>query len=59
MPLLVGNIGHHTFGLDDNEIVLFDAQGMTRLPRADKLTLARLLVAAIAQRLPAGTGAAS
>ncbi|AOY92891.1 phosphopantothenate synthase [Cupriavidus sp. USMAA2-4] len=59
VPLLVGNIGHHTFGLDDNEIVLFDAQGMTRLPRADKLTLARLLVAAIAQRLPAGTGAAS
>jgi len=52
VPLLVGNIGHHTFGLDDNEIVLFDAHGMTRLPRADKLTLARLLVAAIAERLP-------
>ncbi|MCP3025189.1 bifunctional phosphopantothenoylcysteine decarboxylase/phosphopantothenate--cysteine ligase CoaBC [Cupriavidus basilensis] len=52
VPLLVGNIGHHTFGMDDNEIVLFDAQGMTRLPRADKLTLARDLVAAIAQRLP-------
>ncbi|AZG13504.1 MULTISPECIES: bifunctional phosphopantothenoylcysteine decarboxylase/phosphopantothenate--cysteine ligase CoaBC [Cupriavidus] len=52
VPLLVGNIGHHTFGLDDNEIVLFDAQGMTRLPRADKLSLARALVAAIGQRLP-------
>ncbi|CAG9176161.1 Coenzyme A biosynthesis bifunctional protein CoaBC [Cupriavidus laharis] len=52
VPLLVGNIGHHTFGLDDNEIVLFDAAGMTRLPRADKLTLARQLVAAIGQRLP-------
>ncbi|KWR90981.1 bifunctional phosphopantothenoylcysteine decarboxylase/phosphopantothenate--cysteine ligase CoaBC [Cupriavidus sp. IDO] len=53
VPLLVGNIGHHTFGLDDNEIVLFDAAGMTRLPRADKLSLARQLVAAIGQRLPA------
>ena len=53
VPLLVGNIGHHTFGLDDNEIVLFDANGMTRLPRADKLSLARELVAAIGQRLPA------
>lgn len=53
VPLLVGNIGHNTFGMDDNEIVLFDAQGMTRLPRADKLTLARDLVAAIAQRVPA------
>lgn len=52
VPLLVGNIGHHTFGMDDNEIVLFDAQGMTRLPRADKLSLARHLVAAIGQRLP-------
>lgn len=52
VPLLVGNIGHHTFGLDDNEIVLFDANGMTRLPRADKLSLARELVAAIGQRLP-------
>lgn len=52
VPLLVGNIGHHTFGLDDNEIVLFDAAGMARLPRADKLSLARQLVAAIGQRLP-------
>lgn len=52
VPLLVGNIGHHTFGLDDNEIVLFDANGVTRLPRADKLALARHLVGAIAERLP-------
>ncbi|MBY4733816.1 bifunctional phosphopantothenoylcysteine decarboxylase/phosphopantothenate--cysteine ligase CoaBC [Cupriavidus pauculus] len=52
VPLLVGNIGHHTFGLDDNEIVLFDSHGMTRLPRADKLSLARQLINAIGQRLP-------
>ncbi|XQU69716.1 Phosphopantothenate synthase [Cupriavidus sp. H18C1] len=52
VPLLVGNIGHHTFGLDENEIVLFDERGATRLPRADKLALARQLVAAIAERLP-------
>ena len=52
VPLLVGNIGHRTFGLDDNEIVLFDANGMTRLPRADKLSLARELVTASGQRLP-------
>jgi len=52
VPMLVGNIGHHTFGLDDNEIVLFDSHGMTRLPRADKLSLARQLINAIGQRLP-------
>lgn len=52
IPLLVGNIGHHTFGKDDNELVLFDPHGHTLLPRNDKQTLARQLIAAIAGRLP-------
>jgi len=51
VPLLVGNIGALTFGRDDNEFVLFDANGSTPIPRADKLSLARRLVAEIAQRL--------
>jgi phosphopantothenoylcysteine decarboxylase/phosphopantothenate--cysteine ligase len=51
IPLLVGNIGHHTFGQDDNEIILFDESGHTVLPRADKLTLARQLISEIAKRL--------
>ena len=51
VPLLVGNIGHHTFGRDDNELVLFDAQGHTQLARADKQELARQLISAIAQRI--------
>lgn len=51
IPLLVGNIGHHTFGQDDNTIVLFDDNGHTVLPRADKLTLARQLISEIAKRL--------
>ena len=49
--MLVGNLGHQTFGRDDNEVALFDAKGITRLPRADKLTLARQIVAAIADRV--------
>lgn len=52
MPLLIGNLGPLTFGLDDNEVVLFEASGTTRLPRADKMTLAHALVAEIAKRLP-------
>lgn len=52
IPLLVGNIGHHTFGKDDNELVLFDARGHTLLPRNDKQALARQLIAVIAERLP-------
>jgi phosphopantothenoylcysteine decarboxylase/phosphopantothenate--cysteine ligase len=51
VPLLVGNIGHLTFGQDQNELALFDEQGETRLPRADKQTLARQLAAEIARRL--------
>jgi phosphopantothenoylcysteine decarboxylase/phosphopantothenate--cysteine ligase len=51
VPLLVGNIGHHTFGQDDNSVVLFDENGHTVLPSASKLTLARQLVSEIAKRL--------
>ncbi|MEO8598646.1 MAG: bifunctional phosphopantothenoylcysteine decarboxylase/phosphopantothenate--cysteine ligase CoaBC [bacterium] len=51
IPLLVGNIGHHTFGKDDNELILFDADGHTLLPRNDKQALARELIAAIASRM--------
>ena len=51
IPLLVGNIGHQTFGKDDNEIVLFDALGHQALPRASKDSLAVTLIAEIARRL--------
>ncbi|MBS1169310.1 MAG: phosphopantothenate synthase [Burkholderiaceae bacterium] len=51
IPLLVGNIGHETFGRDDNALVLFDQNGHVELPRGDKQALARQLIANIAQRL--------
>ena len=51
VPLLVGNIGHATFGQDDNELVLFDELGHKLLPRADKQTLATQLITEIARRL--------
>jgi len=52
VALIVGNIGAATFGADDNEMVLVDAAGHRALPRADKLSLARTLIAEIADRLP-------
>jgi phosphopantothenoylcysteine decarboxylase/phosphopantothenate--cysteine ligase len=52
VPLLVGNIGQATFGRDDNELLLIDAHGTTRLPRASKTELAGALVAELARRLP-------
>lgn len=51
IPLLVGNIGHQTFGKDDNTLVLFDDNGHVELPRAGKQALARQLITNIAARL--------
>ena len=57
VPLVVGNLGPATFGRDDNALLLVDAEGERELPsggqRADKLVLARELVADIARRLAA------
>jgi phosphopantothenoylcysteine decarboxylase / phosphopantothenate---cysteine ligase len=55
VPLIVGNLGPATFGQDDNALTLVDAAGHHDLPRADKLTLARALVAEIARRLTTTT----
>jgi phosphopantothenoylcysteine decarboxylase / phosphopantothenate---cysteine ligase len=51
VPLIVANVGPATFGRDDNTLTLVDAKGQRELPRADKLTLARQLVAEIASRI--------
>ena len=53
VAMIVGNEAHHAFGRDDNALTIYEAEGRTVLPRADKLTLARSLVALIADRLPA------
>ncbi|MGB9092947.1 MAG: bifunctional phosphopantothenoylcysteine decarboxylase/phosphopantothenate--cysteine ligase CoaBC, partial [Gallionella sp.] len=50
LPLLVGNLVQQAVGSDENELVLFEDSGTQTLPRADKLTLARLLMQHIAQR---------
>lgn len=56
IPLLVGNIGHNTFGKDENELLLFDDFGQTHLPLADKQKLARQLVQEIATRVERQSG---
>ncbi len=52
VPLIVANNGPATFGSDHNALVLVDAQGERELPPADKLSLARVLVAEMAARAP-------
>lgn len=51
VPLLVGNIGPATFGQDDNALLLVDAQGTREIPRNDKLSLARELMAEIYSKI--------
>lgn len=51
IPLLVGNIGHETFGKDDNTLILFDETGTLELPHGSKQLLARQLIGQIAKRL--------
>ncbi|MFN9281246.1 MAG: bifunctional phosphopantothenoylcysteine decarboxylase/phosphopantothenate--cysteine ligase CoaBC [Betaproteobacteria bacterium] len=51
VPLIVANHGPSTFGQDDNALVLVDDAGEAEMTRADKLTLARMLVGEIARRL--------
>jgi phosphopantothenoylcysteine decarboxylase/phosphopantothenate--cysteine ligase len=53
IPLIVGNIGPLTFGLEDNQLLLVDRHGVQEFPRDSKVALARQLVAEIARRLPA------
>ena len=52
IPMIVGNIGPATFGLDTNEILVVDDHGSQNLGRASKLELARKLIAIVGTRLP-------
>jgi phosphopantothenoylcysteine decarboxylase / phosphopantothenate---cysteine ligase len=51
VPLLVANIGHATFGKDENELLLVDEKGHSTLARTSKTELANKLVKEIAKRL--------
>ena len=51
IPLLVANLVQEAVQRDDAELLVIDANGSKRLPRASKEQQAELLVAEIAQRL--------
>ena len=51
LQLVVANHGPSTFGRDENQLLLVDAQRARHLPAADKLSLARQLVAELSHRL--------
>ncbi|AWI53026.1 bifunctional phosphopantothenoylcysteine decarboxylase/phosphopantothenate--cysteine ligase CoaBC [Aquabacterium olei] len=55
IPLIIGNLGPATFGRDENSLLVVDADSHHALPadgsQADKLTLARILMQELSQRL--------
>jgi len=51
IPMIVGNIGPTTFGLNTNEILVVDEKGSKNLGRASKLDLARRLITIVATRI--------
>ncbi len=51
IPLLIANHGPNTFGEDINQVTLIDARCAVELGPADKLSLARDIIHAVAQRL--------
>jgi phosphopantothenoylcysteine decarboxylase/phosphopantothenate--cysteine ligase len=52
VPLLIANRAQDALGTDTNEVTLLDDAGAHRLPRMNKLALARRLIGEIAARLP-------
>ncbi len=57
IPLLVANIGPDTFGADDNQLLIIDANGHRQTPRLSKRELAAELAGEIADRLAAAATA--
>ncbi len=51
IPLLVANLGPSTFGLDDNELLLVEENSQLKMPRANKLQLARQLITHISTKI--------
>jgi phosphopantothenoylcysteine decarboxylase / phosphopantothenate---cysteine ligase len=55
LPLLAANIAQDAIGAEESELVLLDEQGRHALPKAPKLTQARLLIQHIARLYRGGT----
>ncbi len=51
LPMLVANLAQHALGANEAELVVLDDAGSHPLPRADKLTQARRIIAHLARLL--------
>ena len=51
IPMIVGNIGPETFGSDLNQLLVIDESGSKKIAKAEKLQLARQLIALVAKKI--------
>ncbi len=51
IPMIVGNIGPDTFGSDLNQLLVIDESGSKKIAQAEKLQLARQLIALVAKKI--------
>jgi phosphopantothenoylcysteine decarboxylase/phosphopantothenate--cysteine ligase len=51
IPMIVGNIGPDTFGSDLNQLLVIDSSGSKKITKAEKLQLARQLIALVAKKI--------
>jgi phosphopantothenoylcysteine decarboxylase / phosphopantothenate---cysteine ligase len=51
IPMIVGNIGPDTFGSDLNQLLVIDSAGSKKIAKAEKLQLARQLIALVAKKI--------
>ena len=49
--MIVGNIGPDTFGSDLNQLIVIDSAGSKKFAKAEKLRLARQLIALVAKKI--------
>ena len=51
IPMVVGNIGPETFGSDLNQLLVIDETSSKKITKAEKLVLARQLIALVAKKI--------
>lgn len=51
IPMIVGNIGPETFASDLNQLLVIDESGSKKIAQAEKLQLARQLIALVAKKI--------
>jgi phosphopantothenoylcysteine decarboxylase/phosphopantothenate--cysteine ligase len=51
IPMVIGNIGPETFGSDLNQLLVIDETGSKKIAKAEKLQLARQLIALVAKKI--------